>query len=157
MTDIDLGRKAITYFHNYSRTMWPATYKVSSVDALIALYGKKGEIYLDGIGLTIRVNGQSEANISTAMLQLVNQTRGKIPADHQPYIRALGGEAGKINYLDLTASVVKETATQVIEGAQAVGDQVIASGKLITWLLPFGILFFVWSHYKTILPKGKRK
>lgn len=158
MSDIELGRKALRHFHDYSKMLWSNSYAPSSVDALINLWPeKKRDIYLDGIGLAIRINNISDSDVRIAMENLAKQSKGQIPADHQAYTKFLGGQVGSIKFLDLTTTVVKETATQLVQGAQAIGDQVIASGKLLTFLLPVAALFFAYSWYQNFLPKKSKK
>jgi hypothetical protein len=158
MNDIELGRQALKYFHDRSLLLWGNTYKVSSVDALINLWPeKKRNIYLEGIGLAISVNNMSDFDVRSAMQLLAQNAKGNIPADHQSYTKYLGGQAGSINFLDLTATVAKETAIKVVEGAQAVGDQLIATGKILNFLLPVAIIYSVYQWYSAYLPKSKKK
>lgn len=154
MTDLELGREALKYFHNASLG-FPA-YGGRSFNDLLSLYGKKTEIYLDGIGLAIRANSMATSSVQFAMANLARQSQGKVPKDHQGYIAALGGEASKINYFDLTATVAKDVAVKVAEGAQAVGDNVIGTLKILNYVWPLALGFFLWTWYHSKLKKAKK-
>lgn len=154
MTDIERGRQAVTYFHNASLGF--SEYGGRSLSDLLALYGKKADIYLEGIGLAIHVNGLSDSKVKTAMIALANNSRGRIPKDHQAFIAALGNEAAKVSYLDLSATVAKDVVVSVAEGAQAVGDNVIGTLKILNFVWPFALLFFLWTWYGSKLKKAKR-
>lgn len=151
MKDIELGRQALTYFHNMSRNF--TAYQPRTVDELIALYGsKKGPIYLEGIGLAISSNSMTERQIKAAMENLAYQTRGKIPADHQAYVRALGNKAGEISYLDLTKQVVADVVKESADGLASFGENLKTILSIANTALPFVVL---WLGYKYVVAKGK--
>lgn len=149
MTDIELGKDAFRYFHNESTKF--SSYKYSFAE-FYALYGNKADIYADGVGGLIRETSISSSDVRKAMEGLADQAKGRIPKDHQDYMRALGAKAGAINYLDLSVSVAKDVATATIDGAVKVGDSVLTSLSWLTKLLPFlvigGVIFYIYSFSK---------
>lgn len=145
MTDIEQGREALRFFHNASLKY--DAYTPGSFDDLLSYYGKKRDIYLDGIGMVIRENAMNPYVVQGAMEKLARTAQGKIPKDHQGYISALGNQAGQINWLDLSATVAVETATQVVAGAQAVGDNVVSSLKVLNWVWPIALFGFLGLWY----------
>lgn len=153
MTDIETGKKALTYFHNAS-LKYPA-YGGRSFEDLLSLYGKKASIYLDGVGFAINANALSDSKVKSSMETLAKKSQGRIPKDHQAYIAAIGNSAAQVSYLDLTASVAKDVAITVAEGAQAVGDNVISTLKILNYVWPLALGFFLWTWYKGKLKRVK--
>ena len=151
MTDIEQGREALRFFHNYSLKY--DAYTPESLDDLLNMYGKKRDIYLDGIGMVIRENAMSPYTVEGSMAKLARTAEGKIPKDHQGYISALGNQAGQINWLDLTATVVTETTSQIVSGVQAVGDNVVSTLKIANWLWPIALFAFLALWYQSKVKK----
>ncbi|KYG65266.1 hypothetical protein AZI87_11975 [Bdellovibrio bacteriovorus] len=149
-TDLELGKQALKYFHNRS-TRYSA-YGNRTYEELYAVYGKKADIYADGIGLAISANNMSQGDVIKAMEGLADVAQGRIPKDHQEYIKALGNKASQINYLDLTTTVAKDVGTTVLDGTVTFGNSVITSMSWLTSLLPFlligGVIFYIYSFGK---------
>lgn len=157
-TDMEKGRIALAAFH--SASLKYDSYTPKSVDDLISLYGKKGEIYQDGIGLAVSVNNISEREAENIMFNLASVTRGRIPKDHQAYVNAIGKKAGEISYLDLTLSVSSEVAKTVAGGAQALGDSLITTGRIVNFILPaliLGGLYLYFFHGKIQSTLARKK
>jgi hypothetical protein len=150
MTDIEQGREALRFFHNAS--VGYAAYSPTSLDELAELYGKKRDIYLDGIGMVIRETGLSTYKVQDAMIALAKRSQGKIPRDHQGYINALGNKASEVSYLDLSKTVAANVAAQVVDGTVSVGNSVIKTGTWFFNLLPIlfigGVVFYIFSFGK---------
>lgn len=149
MTDLEAGKTALQYFHNGS-TDYEA-YKLS-FEELIANYGKKADIYMDGIGMTIRHLELSQSAVREAMFALADKAQGKIPKDHQDYIRFLGNRAAEINWLEFAVEVGKETASQTVHGLATFGESVKTTLSWFTTLLPYlaigGVVFYIYSFSK---------
>jgi hypothetical protein len=155
MNDLVIGKQALQYFYDASKSY--SAFNFKSFAEFYGVYGNKADIYADGIGLAIRVNDMSDSKVKSTMTSLAKQTQGRVPADHQGYVKALGNTASQINYLDLTATVAKEVGSRVVDGAVAVGDNVIATAKILNYVWPVALLFFLWSWYQMQLPKKGRK
>jgi hypothetical protein len=143
--DTQTGMDALLIFHNQS-ARYPA-YQGRSFEDLLGVYGKKAEIYAEGIGLAIRVNNMSWGSVRMAMEGLANKAQGRIPKDHQEFIKYLGNQAAEINWIDLTKTVVTEVSAQVVAGAQNVGNSVLTSFSWVLKILPFlvvgGVIYYV--------------
>lgn len=141
---IQRGRQAMIFFHN--RASKYSGYSLT-IDQLIATLGteKQVPIYLANFGDYIIENEMSESGVRAAMENLADAGQGKVP--HQTSIfNALGGQVAAINWLDLTKTVAVETAKQVAQGAQAVGETVIATASSLNTLLPIlvvGAVIFI--------------
>lgn len=141
--DTQTGTNALQVFHGYS-VKYPS-YGLTW-DEFKAAYGKKFEIYAEGIGLAINSAGISSSRVDSAMKSLSQKTQGKVPKDFNPYINELTGVATKINYLDLTTSVLADTAMEVTEGVVSFGDNVRATLGALNFLFPvvivLGVLYY---------------
>lgn len=141
---ISRGRQAMIYFHN--RASKYDSYELT-LDQLIATLGttKQVPIYLAGFGDYIIENELSDSDVRSAMEKLADAGQGKVP--HQTSIfNALGGKAAAISWIDLTKTVAVETAKQVAQGAQAVGETVITTATSLNAILPIlvvGAVIFV--------------
>lgn len=145
MSDFEQGKKALEMFYNYSKDYpnFPASFS-----DFAALYGKKFEIYCDGLGLAINTNNLSNTQVSIAMKNLSDQARGKIPKDHNSYFAAIQGQAGKISYLDLTKTVVSDVVETTLDGAQSLGNNLIGILKIANFALPFVAVYFGYLFLK---------
>lgn len=152
--DLETGKTALKYFHNASTRF--AGYKLT-FDQLLASYGKKADIYAEGIGLTIRIQELSDSRVRTSMVKLASVAQGRIPKDHLEYNKFLSDEAAEINFLDATASVIKGTAIELTKGAGSLGDSLISGLSTLNVLLPFlmvgGVLFIFSSRVKQLAGK----
>lgn len=147
--DTQTGFEAFRDFHNAS-AMYSAYGK--SYDELLAVYGKKAPIYAEGIGLAIRLNEMSPSSVRKSMEGLADVAKGRVPKDHQEYIKFLQNQASQINWFDLTTTVAKETLTQTTDGLVTFGNSVTKTLSWFTTLLPFlaigGVIFYIYSFSK---------
>lgn len=145
--DTQTGLAALQTFHN-SSLKYPA-YTPRSFDEFLSLYGKKGLVYAEGLGLAINQVGLEPPKVNAAMNSLADQAQGRIPKDHNAYFGALKG-VSNISYLDLTKTVLADVVTSVSTGAQAVGNSVMTSATWLTKLLPViligGVLLVVLNY-----------
>lgn len=153
MTDIEVGKEALKYFHNRS-TRYSA-YNLS-FDGLLSTYGKKADIYAEGIGLVISSNQYSMDLIRKSMEDLADVAKGRVPKDHQEYIKYIQNRGSQINWLDLTATVAKDVAVQAAEGLQSVGDNVLSTLKILNFVWPIALLYFLWVWFGSKV-KGAKK
>lgn len=146
-TDHQRGLQAFQSFHNASLEF--SAYTPRTFDEFMALYGPKGLIYAEGLGLAINSNSIEPSKVNSAMSALAKQAQGRIPKDHNAYFGALNG-VSNISYLDLTKTVLGDVAGAVSTGAQAVGTSVVTSLSWLTKLLPFlavgGALLLVLNY-----------
>lgn len=152
MNAIEQGNQALIYLHNqlcrYSK------YNLT-LDELKRTLGteKQIPIYLEGFGDLITQFGLSDSAVKSAMEKLADAGQGKIPTK-QSIFNAIGGKAGEINWLDLTATVTTETLKEVASGAQAIGTTVIDTAKSLNVILPIllvgAVIFIVVQRSKRL-------
>lgn len=150
MTDIELGTKVLKSFWNWSRMLNAGSFKVS-FDEFLKSYGSKINIYLDGIGGAIKAAEVSDSRIDSAMRSLAIASKGKIPSDYQVYFKYISNEAVKVNWIDAVAYTAIESVKDIASGAQAVGNSILTTGKILNFLLPGIALIFVifWINKHT--------
>lgn len=150
MSDKDLGLKVFKAFHSWNKSFHPTVFKYS-LDEFLNFYGKKKDIYLDGIGGGVRESGISDSRIDSAMRSMAQQSKGKIPENPLDMFKYLINESVKINWVDAVTYTVTESSKDVLSGAESVGKTLITTGKIINFLLPAILLFFlyVWLNNKS--------
>lgn len=160
MNDRELGLKVFKSFWDWNRRFNPNSFNYS-FDEFLSFYGKKKDIYLDGIGGAVRENDFSDAQTETAMRTLANSSKGKIPSSWYDYFRAFNNEVGKINWIDAGVFVVSESAGDALGGAQDLGKSLITSAKVLNFILPAliigGVLFLAFSWINTASGGGAVK
>lgn len=146
-SDFNMGREALVAYHNRSTIF--SNYNFTFAEFL-KQYGDKAEIYQKTIGLNIRLNELSEADVRKTMEGLADIGRGRIP-DKVDIIRALGisAQQNNIESFDFTG-FVSAVAGDVVGGAQQVGNSIITSASWVLKLLPFltvGAVIFIFARH----------
>lgn len=137
MNDILLGKIVVNTFIYYQQK----NYFFSSItyDQVLATQ-KYPDIFLDGLGFQYReVLNQDETDLADAMDALARASNGKIPSE-KSFQLAIRDKALNPSFFTAAEAVISGTATQIAAGSQAVGNQLIETGKLLTTLLPFIVL-----------------
>jgi hypothetical protein len=140
--DIQVGQSVIHKFYLY----WPGARTMSFTQLLDTLKARKpmgGTAFLEGIGFGVQAAQMSDSKIDSAMRQLAINSRGKIPQNNMDFFSYLSNESTKINFVDAAVYTAVETAKDLATGAQAIGDQLIFTGKILNFLLPAILLFIV--------------
>lgn len=144
LASIEKGSDALMYFQN--RAIQYENYGLSFDDLKRTLGTEKQiPIYLEGFGDLIDQLELSDGRVKSAMEGLADAGKGKVPT-RQAIFDALGGKASEISWIDLTTTVAAETAKQVAQGAQAVGETVIDTAKSLNAIIPImlvGALVFI--------------
>lgn len=146
-SEISIGRKAIQYFYDEQKRLFSSKAPKSFDDLIKILEARQGgKNFLLGLGLGISLAEVPEYRIKSAMLNLARNSGGKIPQSNNDFRDYLINEATKVNFTDAVTFTVVESAKQIANGAQAVGESVILTGKLINYALPFivGVLIYFW-------------
>lgn len=165
---IDVGREAFKYFHNHaSRYDAYENKTMNEALAIVSRYGRpyvSGEldlkvesIFLDGFGfaiLELEHDGLLEqSGVIKVMEDLADKAEGKLPTANS-FFNAIKDKASNPSYIDIAKKVIPDVANQVVQGAAAVGESVIETGKWLTGLLPFlvvgAVVFVVYSKSKRI-------
>lgn len=153
MNDLETGRKVLKAYYDYSRFYYPTIYKFS-FDEFLKKYQpnqKKLEIYLDGIGFGVRGSEISQTRINSAMQKMVLNSKGGMPSNAGDFFKYLSNEAVKISYIGAIGFVAVESLKDVAKGAAAVGDSLLTTGKILTFIFPVIVLIlvFFWVNSKT--------
>lgn len=153
--DFETGREAFTYFYN--KSIQYSDLKFNEMASKIAGSEKSVEYFFDGLGLainSIQADGLlSGSAVKNTMENLAYKAQGKLPTRNSFYA-ALSGKAQDFSFIEAAPTVIKETATKVLEGAEEVGNAVLDTGKSLLTIMPLAIvgavLFFVWSKTKKL-------
>ena len=151
LSDVELGRKAATHFHNestrysgYDETLDTMLSKVAG--------GKSPIFFLEGLGLAVRTIEMTDSQVQQAMKALASTAQGQIPRK-ELFHRALSDRISNPtagDYLAATPQIALETAGEIVEGAQAVGDAVLGTGKILLAIAPIlivaGIVFIGYAR-----------
>lgn len=151
--DIKTGRNALMYYHSRSTYFFGFNY---TFDQFLKQYGDKSETYQKVIGINIRSNELSDADVRKTMEGLADVGQGRIP-DKTDIIRALGLTAQKIGMenssFDFTGFATA-VAGDIVNGAQKVGDNVIKTASWVLNILPFlavgAVIFIVANQSKKL-------
>lgn len=143
MSDLELGKKVLKFFYDWNKNLYPKSFTIS-FEQFLASYGSKINIYLDGIGTGARLTGMNDRQLDSSMKNLALDSSGRIPKDYQVYFKYLSDQAVKINWVDAVGFVAIESTKDVLTGAQAVGDSLITTGKIITFIFPVVALMFLY-------------
>lgn len=149
MNDVQTGEKVLRAFHSYWRTQ-PNSGGVSYEKMMELLNQRRpgGSFLLEGIGLGVRSAEISDNRIDAAMRKLAADSGGRLPARNQDFFTYLSNEAVKIDFVDAAIFTAKESAKDIVKGAAAVGDSLIFTGKVVTFILPAVILLFLYIYLK---------
>lgn len=146
-SDFNSGREALLAYHNRSTIF--SNYNFT-FNEFLNQYGSKAEIYQKTIGLNIRLNELSTTDVRKTMDGLADIGQGRVP-EKTDIIKALGLTAQQIGIerssFDFTGFVGAVTS-DIVGGAQEVGNSIITSASWILKLLPFlvvGALVFIVS------------
>lgn len=166
LTSTEFGNEAFKYFHNESlkyadygnRTFQQSLNEISRfgkpyVSPEMDL--KLVNIFLDGLGTSIlrqENNGLLDNNgLQTAMEALADKSQGRLPTASS-FFTAISDVTTNPSFITTLENVVPAVGSEIVDGAVAVGDSVITTGKWALWLLPIvviaGGLFLVQSKVR---------
>lgn len=155
MDSIAVGREALTHFFNASKKYTAFNYSFDNMLEIIAGSPKAVQFFLDGIGTAIieiqKDDFLTGNSVKTAMTKLADVSKGKLP-EKAYFYSALSTEASNVTFIQALPSVIKGTATDLVNGAQQIGNTIIDTGKILNMLFPFvavtAILFIVREKTK---------
>lgn len=158
--DMDRGREAFVYFHNRASRYSGYGYTLDEALKIVARGEKNIGNFTDSLGGLIREiqsDGFLTGNkVKNAMENLADKGAGKVPNINN-FFAALSNEAQDFTFKEAAPFVLVESAKEVATGAQAVGDSIITTGKILTTIGPIvivgAILYIVF--YKTKQAAGK--
>lgn len=141
------GADALKRFHTAAKSLFPKNVNYTYDQLLVTLSKRTGQVaFVEGLGLAINSVGFSNSQVQTAMYSLAQKAMGKIPSKNGDFFNHLQDEGYKINFVDAVTFVAKESVKDIVVGAQAIGDSVLLTGKLLTYALPViaGVVVYFW-------------
>lgn len=155
MTDLEAGKKGLEYFRIASLP-YPKFKSMSYNDLLSLVGGKNPDIFLDGFGFTINSLEMSQGQVQEAMQYLAQAAQGGIPKQTL-FFQALSTRLTNIttsDYILGLPSIAKDTAVDVVKGAQQVGDAVLDTGKTLLMVGPLlvvlAVIFIGYGKTRTL-------
>lgn len=139
--DADLGREAVTYFHNYSLSVG-AGYSETFESLLSKVFGSQPDIYLDGLGGAIREIGMNTSQVHDAMAALAVTSNGQIPRK-ELFFSALSNRISNptaSDFIGAAPEILGGMAMDTAKGFQVLGDSLITLGGSLASVGPLIIL-----------------
>ena len=155
MESIAVGREALTHFFNASKKYQAFNYSFDKMLEIIAGSPKSVQFFLEGVGTAIieiqKGDFLTGNRVKTAMTKLADVSKGNLPRKEYFY-SALSTEAADVSFIQALPSVIEGTAKELVTGAQAIGNTLIDTGKILNLVFPFvavaAILFIVKEKTK---------
>lgn len=143
--DTDRGEVIMKQFHDSMVQMYPS-YSLS-FEELKANYNPA---IIEALGLAANSAEMSDSKTATAMWNLAQQGFGKIPSNYNGFFSALQGQAANINWMDAVSYTVKESAGDIVNGLEEVGQTVIDTSKTALQVVNVA-KYLVWPALGLIL------
>ena len=145
MTDYEYGLFVFQVFIN----QFSAIYKKGWADArtlAMEIQPKSHVTLLDGVGLAYRLmledGRMNQTKLERSMRDLAVQSNGKTPTRNS-FFAAIQQQSVKYTFLEAAAATATGTASELLNGAQSLGNQVITSAKFLNSILPLAIIGIV--------------
>lgn len=141
------GKDILKRFYDANKAVASKNVNYTFDQMLTTLTSRKGNVaFIESLGLGVNASGFSNSKVQNAMYNLAKKAQGKIPASNADFRNYLIDEGTKVSFVDAITFTVVESAKDVVKGAQAVGDSVILTGKLLNYALPViaGVVVYFW-------------
>lgn len=150
-SDYEVGLNALKYFYNEQRSRFPKL-ALKSLDELVKVLEsrKGGKNFLLGLGLGINLGEIPEYRVRTAMETLAINSGGKIPLNNNDFRNYLINEATKVSYVDAVTYTVIESTKDITKGVAEVGETVLTTGKVISFIMPFLPFIILYVLYRIV-------
>lgn len=156
MSNYSTGLDAWQKFYNYQK-MYHGTKVTYSLDEMLNSYGAiKKDIFINGWGDMISNGNVAPSRLDSALISLARDSQGrylKNPIQVSSYIQ---NQTAKIDWVEAFTFVATESAKDIGNGAVAVGNSIITTGKILNFLLPVivvGFLIFWLSNNSSKIMK----
>lgn len=151
--DEERGIEALKIFHNKS-IGFPAYGGISFEDFLNLWGGKNYMIYVEGVGMSIRLGELSQSSVNEVMSNMASAGQGRLPADKQAFQKALGKNAGTINWFSVATEAFSDVTTQVGSGVTSFGDNALTIvSTLNKFMVPIVLAFvgaWLWARFNEV-------
>lgn len=141
------GLDTLKRFHSASQSLFPKNVTYSFDQLLSTLASRKGQVaFIESFGLAINSVNFPNSKLQSAMYSLAQRSQGKIPSKNSDFFLYLQNEGAKIDFVDAVSFVTKESVKDIVIGAQAVGDSILFTGKILNFALPVivGVIVYFW-------------
>lgn len=153
MNDLMLGYIVLNKFLSIFNSMYGFNYTPDDIASANSAFPGTDKIFIEGLGMQYReVIAMDSDKLDASMRALSQNSDGQIPA-LKSFSYAFVQAAQNNNFWEATKFVAVNSASQILDGAAAVGNAVIDSGKLVVWLLPIGVVAFIYFYGKNTLSR----
>jgi hypothetical protein len=145
-----LGERLIRAFHTENLKF--SNYTIPFEQLRRTLESRRGQkSFIRNFGGTIAVSGTSESDAIQAMKNLARLSHGKIPSVNVAFTQAIVDKATAFSFIDAAIYTTIESAKDIGKTAQAVGDTLINTGKILRFIfIPAFFLILGFYIYKRI-------
>lgn len=153
--DFKSGLEVLKAFHSKASEF--SSYKLSSVEDLIAFYGIKGPYMVEGIGLNIRVNDIPISTAKNIVSKLADKGKGKVPENWMSYTNALKNYAMNPSIIDALKFTATESWKELEAPLTDLKEGAFSTLKISKYALPvlvwggLGFLAYTWITKSTVL------
>lgn len=141
------GADILRRFYDLNKSLYPSKVNYTFDQMLTTLQGRTGQkAFIEGLGFGINASGYTNSVVQNAMRKLAEQAKGQIPSKNSDFRNVLIDVGTQVNFVDAITYTAVETAKTVANGAVAIGDSVINTGKMVNFFLPaiVGVLIYFW-------------
>jgi hypothetical protein len=133
--DIPAGENALNYYFTESTKFsnFPYTDLQSMLDDISAVNPE----LISTIGFTIRADALVQDQVQSAMVQLADKGQGNLPSNSTVFFTALTTAAENPSFWQAIDFVAANSFMQAVQGAQAIGQQLITAGANATALIQY--------------------
>lgn len=143
----DFGMKLLTEFHNFSKR-YPG-YKLTFAQLLSILEKRPNQKhFVEILGGSVLVSGVSQGESLLSMQNLAFHSQGKIPSENVNFRQAIIDKATEFHLVDAVVYTAVESTKQIMEGVQSVGNTLIDTGKILQFLFPVAVVWFLYIFLK---------
>lgn len=145
-----VGLDAFQKFYNMQR-LFHGNKVTYSFDEMLNFYGKKKDVYLNFVGDLITDKIVTQGRLDAALNQLARDSNGLILKNPILISNYIQNQAVKMDWVEMTKFVAIESSKDILKGAAAIGDSIISTGKILTYLLPVIVIggLFIYANQKS--------
>lgn len=148
------GVDILKRFYDLNKSLYSSKVNYTFDQMLTTLQGRTGQkAFIEGLGFGINASGYTNSTVQSAMRKLAEQARGQIPSKNSDFRNVLIDEGTKVNFVDAVSFVATESAKDVVKGVAKVGDSVIATGQVLSFIMPFLPFIALFILFKIVTDK----
>jgi hypothetical protein len=145
--DKALGLKILQKYFEGARSYYPFAVQYSFDEMVKTLESRTGgKNFVSGLGLAAALAEFDDDDIYNSMYALAKAAGGKIPSKNGDFYAYMVDQGTSIKFVDALVYTATESAKDVANGAVAIGDSLISTGKILTWVFPIAVLYFGYLY-----------